>query len=378
MAEPSAESHYVQSLARGLIGDRRVRRGHRRSSASATWRGATGLTRAAARRFLLTLVDLGYVRQDGKLFRLTPRVLTLGYAYLSSLSLPGIAEPHLERLVREVHESSSMSVLDGHDIVYVARVPTSRIMTVAINVGTRFPAYATSMGRVLLAGLDDAALEAHLASLDLEPFTDAHGQLARRPAGAGATRRARRATPSSTRSSSTACARSPPRSATGTGRSSPPSTSPRTSAGSPGTGPTASCCPPLLRAVHRDRDRPVEDPVTTAEPMRTRVVIVGAGPAGLLLSHLLDLAGIESVLVENRSPDYVARPDPRRRAGVLLGRPAHRGRARGADRPPRATSTAASTCSGPTRARASGTTSTSSTTSAARCGSTARPRSPRT
>ena len=133
---------------------------------------ATGLTRAAARRFLLTLVDLGHVRQDGKLFRLTPRVLTLGYAYLSSLSLPGIAEPHLEQLVREVHESSSMSVLDGHDIVYVARVPTSRIMTVAINVGTRFPAYATSMGRVLLAGLDAPALEEHLASLDLEPFTD--------------------------------------------------------------------------------------------------------------------------------------------------------------------------------------------------------------
>ena len=80
-------------------------------------------------------------------------MLELGYAYLSSLSLPEIAEPHLERLVAEVHESSSVSVLDGDDIVYVARVPTSRIMRVAINVGTRFPAYATSMGRVLLAGL---------------------------------------------------------------------------------------------------------------------------------------------------------------------------------------------------------------------------------
>ena len=81
-------------------------------------------------------------------------MLELGYAFLSSLSLPEVAEPHLERLVAEVHESSSVSVLDGDDIVYVARVPTARIMRVSINVGTRFPAYATSMGRVLLAGMD--------------------------------------------------------------------------------------------------------------------------------------------------------------------------------------------------------------------------------
>ena len=165
------ESHYVQSLVRGLSVISAFGPDTPELSLSDVAR-ATGLTRAAARRFLLTLVDLGHVRQDGKLFRLTPRVLTLGYAYLSSLSLPGIAEPHLEQLVREVHESSSMSVLDGRDIVYVARVPTSRIMTVAINVGTRFPAYATSMGRVLLAGLDAPALEEHLATLDLEQFTN--------------------------------------------------------------------------------------------------------------------------------------------------------------------------------------------------------------
>jgi IclR family pca regulon transcriptional regulator len=98
-------------------------------------------------------------------------VLELGYAYLSSLSLPGVAEPHLEWLVHETGESSSLSVLDGQDIVYVARVPTSRIMAVAINVGTRFPAYATSMGRVLLAGLDDEALERYLAEVDLAVLT---------------------------------------------------------------------------------------------------------------------------------------------------------------------------------------------------------------
>ena len=84
----------------------------------------TGLTRAAARRFLLTLADLGYVRTDGKQFALTPRVLELGYAYLSSLTLPEVAEPHLERLAAELRESSSVSVLDGDEIVYVGRVPT--------------------------------------------------------------------------------------------------------------------------------------------------------------------------------------------------------------------------------------------------------------
>jgi len=132
---------------------------------------ATRVTRAAARRFLLTLADLGYVRSDGRFFSLSPRVLDLGYAYPSSLSLPEVAEPHLEALVAEVNETSSVSVLDGDDIVYVARVPTSRIMTVAISVGTRFPSYATSMGRVLLAGLPDGDLDAYLAKVRLEPLT---------------------------------------------------------------------------------------------------------------------------------------------------------------------------------------------------------------
>ena len=94
-------------------------------------------------------------------------MLELGYAFLSSLTLPEVAEPHLERLVAEVHESSSVSVLDGDDIVYVARVPTSRIMRVSINVGTRFPAYATSMGRVLLAGMDPTELDAFLERAEL-------------------------------------------------------------------------------------------------------------------------------------------------------------------------------------------------------------------
>jgi IclR family transcriptional regulator, pca regulon regulatory protein len=132
---------------------------------------ATGLTRAAARRFLLTLVELGYVHVDGGRFSLRPRVLELGFAYLSSLSLPEVAQPHMEELVAAVDESSSISVLDDTDIVYVARVPTRRIMSITLAVGTRLPAYATSMGRVLLAGLPDAALEERLARIDVRPLT---------------------------------------------------------------------------------------------------------------------------------------------------------------------------------------------------------------
>src|SRR5688500_8804191 len=149
---------FVQSLERGLAVIRAFDASHSELTLSEV-AASTGVTRAAARRFLLTLAVLGYVRSDGRLFSLTPRVLELGYAYLSSFSLPDVAEPHLEALVAEVNESSSVSVLDGDDVVYIARVPTSRIMTVAISVGTRFPAYATSMGRVLLAGLSDADLD---------------------------------------------------------------------------------------------------------------------------------------------------------------------------------------------------------------------------
>lgn len=133
---------------------------------------STGLTRASARRFLLTLTDLGYVLSDGRRYRLSPRVLELGYAYLSSLSIPDIARPHLSALVAEVRESSSMSVLDRSEVVYVARVPAKRIMSISISVGTRFPAFATSMGRVLLAGQSKDWLDEYLASADLTPITD--------------------------------------------------------------------------------------------------------------------------------------------------------------------------------------------------------------
>ena len=161
---------YVQSLERGLAVIRAFGAESPELRLSDVAR-ATGLTRAAARRFLLTLVKLGYVRQDGNIFSLRPRVLELGYAYLSVLSLPEVAQPHMEALVGEVNESSSIAVLDDLDIVYVARVPTQRIMTITIAVGTRLPAYATSMGRVLLAGLPSEALEECLERVEIEPLT---------------------------------------------------------------------------------------------------------------------------------------------------------------------------------------------------------------
>src|SRR3954469_21450277 len=168
--EDARAPHFVQSLERGLAVIRAFDEHNVELTLSDVAR-STGLTRAGGRRLLRPLADLGYVRTDGGWFSLTPRVLELGYAYLSSLSLTDVAEPHLERLVAEVHESSSVSVLDGEDIVYVARVPTSRIMTVSISVGTRFPAYATSMGRVLLAGLGEEATEAYLERVPLRPLS---------------------------------------------------------------------------------------------------------------------------------------------------------------------------------------------------------------
>jgi IclR family transcriptional regulator, pca regulon regulatory protein len=163
-------SDFVQSLERGLAVIRAFDAEHRELALSDVAR-ATGLTRAAARRFLLTLVKLGYVDfADGR-FSLRPRILELGYAYLSSLSFPEVAQPHMESLVAKVNESSSISVLDDLEIVYVVRVPTRRIMSITLAVGTRLPAYATSMGRVLLANLPDDELAERLARIQTRSLT---------------------------------------------------------------------------------------------------------------------------------------------------------------------------------------------------------------
>ncbi len=148
---------YVQSFARGLDVIRSFNGAAPRQTLTdvAT---RTGLTRAGARRILLTLQTLGYVESDGRLFTLTPRILDLGFAYLSSMPMWNLAEPAMEALADQVKESCSVAVLDGADIVYVLRVPTRKIMKIALGIGSRLPACCTSLGRVLLAGLPDDEL----------------------------------------------------------------------------------------------------------------------------------------------------------------------------------------------------------------------------
>lgn len=160
----------VQSFVRGLE-VMRTFSAERPRQTLAEVASASGLARATARRFLHTLVAIGYASTDGREFWLTPRVLELGFGYLTSQPLVSVAKPRLEALSREVDESSSLSVLDGTDIVYISRVPVRRIMRVDISVGTRFPAWATSMGRVLLADLDADALDAYFSAVDLESLT---------------------------------------------------------------------------------------------------------------------------------------------------------------------------------------------------------------
>ncbi len=161
--------HFVESLARGLSVITAFDSDHSAPTLTCV-ATATGLARATAGRALATLEHLGYVESAGRQFRLTPRVLELGFAHLSEATLPAIARPHLVSLGEAVRESASMAVLSGDDIQYVARVPTVRIMSVNITVGTRFPAYATSMGRVLLAGLPPGQRAARL-DRDLAPLT---------------------------------------------------------------------------------------------------------------------------------------------------------------------------------------------------------------
>ena len=125
---------------------------------------ATGLTRAGARRVLHTLQALGYAATDGRLFWLTPKILDLGFSYLSSQPLWHLSEPIVEALVERVKDSSSIAVLDGHEIVYMLRVPTRKVMRVTLGAGSRLPAFSTSLGRVLLGQLDDEALGALMAA----------------------------------------------------------------------------------------------------------------------------------------------------------------------------------------------------------------------
>lgn len=131
----------------------------------------TGLTRAGARRILLTLVKMGYAVYEDRLFSLSPKILDLGFSYLSGIPFWKLAQPVVEELAAEVEESCSVSVLDGPDIVYVLRVPTRRVMSINLSIGSRLPAYCTSMGRVLLSGLPERQLDAVLRASTLVPHT---------------------------------------------------------------------------------------------------------------------------------------------------------------------------------------------------------------
>ncbi len=162
MAGRGTSPDFVEALARGLD----VLRSFDESRPSMTLSevaAAADLARPTARRLLLTLAEIGYIRVDGNQFALTPQVLDLGMAYISSLGLWDIARPHLEQLVAFTGESSSMAQLDGSDIAYVARVAVPKIIALRVQIGTRFPALQTSQGKVLLAALDPEELARTLA-----------------------------------------------------------------------------------------------------------------------------------------------------------------------------------------------------------------------
>ncbi len=162
MPRRDSDPDFVESIARGFDVLKAFDRSRPTLSLSEV-AAATDLARPTARRILRTLTMLGYVRASNGSFELTPRVLELGVTYVQSLGLWDVARPHLEDLVAKTHESSSVAQLDGSDIVYVARVAVPKIIALAVHIGTRFPAPATSLGKVLLAGLEPDALDKALA-----------------------------------------------------------------------------------------------------------------------------------------------------------------------------------------------------------------------
>jgi IclR family pca regulon transcriptional regulator len=166
---PRNTDQFVQSFANGLSVIRAFGPETRTLTLSQV-SARTGLTRAAARRILLTLQSLQYVWPDGRNFSLTPKILDLGYSYLSTTPLWNVAEPFMQEVVDSVHESCSASVLDGTEIVYILRVPTKKIMTINLSIGSRLPAFCTSMGRVLLGELSDDALAAILTKSKLKSY----------------------------------------------------------------------------------------------------------------------------------------------------------------------------------------------------------------
>jgi IclR family pca regulon transcriptional regulator len=170
VAERPRGDYFVQSLERGLAVIKAFSGEEPELTLSDIAR-RTGMTRAAARRFVLTLVDLGYVGTVDRKFHLRPTVLELGYTYLSLMSFPRVATPHIAALSEQVQETTSVAVLDRDDIVYVSRVGARRVVASGLTVGTRLPAYLTSHGRIQLAALPDEEIDAYLARVTLEART---------------------------------------------------------------------------------------------------------------------------------------------------------------------------------------------------------------
>ena len=168
----SGDPNFMTSLARGLLVIQAFSQQSLHLSISQLSK-RTGLSRASVRRCLHTLSKLGFAgTDDGRNFSLRPRVLALGHSYLSSMPLATVAQPVLEQLSHILHESCSIALLDGVDIIYVARANVTRIMAIDLGVGTRLPAFCTSIGRVLLANLPPEEMEALLSRVEFTRYTD--------------------------------------------------------------------------------------------------------------------------------------------------------------------------------------------------------------
>jgi IclR family pca regulon transcriptional regulator len=171
IAALNGDPNFMTSLARGLAVIKAFTE-QRRKLTIAQISERTGIPRAAVRRCLYTLEKLGYVGGEAHAFELRPKMLALGHAYLSSTPLAVSAQPFLDKVGEAVNESCSLAILDGDEILYLARSLTSRIMSVTLNIGSRLPAYCTSIGYVLLAHLPEPELDAYLARVEFQPFTD--------------------------------------------------------------------------------------------------------------------------------------------------------------------------------------------------------------
>ncbi|THG81902.1 IclR family transcriptional regulator [Pseudomonas sp. A-1] len=167
----AGDPNFMSSLARGLAVINAFQE-RKRHLTIAQISHRTGIPRAAVQRCLYTLMQLGYVATDGRTYALLPKVLTLGHAYLSSTPLAVSAQPFLDRISEQLHEACNLATLEGDEVLYIARsaIP-QRLISVDLSVGSRLPAYCTSMGRILLAALDDDSLRAYLTRADLKPRT---------------------------------------------------------------------------------------------------------------------------------------------------------------------------------------------------------------